>query len=331
MTTPTTTTIPGIAKPVTRIALGTMIVSARERERSFKLLDDAVAAGITTLDTAHGYAGGESERGIGDWMRERKNRDRIVVVTKGCHPNGDRKRCFAHDIASDLRDSLARLKTDHVDGWMLHRDDPEVPIGEIVDELDAHRRAGRIGAYGGSNWTVERLQAANEWAAKHGRAPFALSSPNYSLAEQVQDPWGPGCTTIGGPARAADREWYRATRTAVFAYSSLARGFLSGRITRANYATEKAKLDGACQTAYCHEVNLQRLDRATTLAQEKGVTVPQIATAFILSQGLNVVALIGAENRAEMDAAVAACHLSLSRDELAWLDLAADRRAAASG
>jgi aryl-alcohol dehydrogenase-like predicted oxidoreductase len=105
---------------------------------------------------------------------------------------------------------------------------------------------------------------------------------------------------------------------AIFAYSSLGRGLFSGRITRDNY---EEVADGACRTAYCHEVNFQRLDRATELAEKKGTTVPQLAMAYILKQPLNVFAIVGAASREECQANVAALEIDLSPDELAWLDL----------
>jgi aryl-alcohol dehydrogenase-like predicted oxidoreductase len=184
-------TVEGVDKPVSRLVLGTMIISVQEPERSFALLDAVLELGGNTLDTAHGYAGGNSERGIGQWMAERGNREQVVVITKGCHHNADRKRVTPYDLAADLHDSLARLQTDYIDVYLLHRDDPDLPVGPIVEALNEHWQAGRIRAFGGSNWTHGRIQEANEYADAHGLRPFTASSPNYGLAEQVLDPWGP--------------------------------------------------------------------------------------------------------------------------------------------
>jgi aryl-alcohol dehydrogenase-like predicted oxidoreductase len=215
--------VPGVEKPISRVALGTMIISTDDMERSAALLDDAVALGCTTLDTAHIYSGGNSERAIGQWMAERGNRDRVLILSKGAHHNQDRRRVTPFDLAADLHDSLARLRTDYIDIYMLHRDDPEVPVGSIVEALNEHHAAGRVRAFGGSNWTHERIGAANEHAEAHGLVPFAASSPNYSLAAQVQDPWGGGSVTLSGPEAEPARQWYRGNQMAVFAWSSLAR------------------------------------------------------------------------------------------------------------
>jgi len=318
--------IPGIAKPVARLILGTMIISAQELERSFALLDAVFEMGGNALDTAHVYAGGNSERGIGQWMRARGNREQVVIISKGCHHNADRKRVTPFDLAADLHDSLARLQTDYVDVYLLHRDDPSLPVGPIVEALNEHWRAGRIRAFGGSNWTHERIQTANDYAAAQGLQPFTASSPNYGLAEQVLDPWGPGCVTLSGPQNTAARSWYQGSQMPVLAYSSLGRGFFSGRITPENYEETRGSLDKACLTAYCHDVNFRRLERAMALARERSATVPQIALAYILNSPLNVFPLIGAATGEEFAQNLAALDLPLSGVERAWLNLEQDSR-----
>ena len=314
-------TVEGVDKPVARLVLGTMIISIQEPERSFELLDAVFEMGGNALDTAHGYAGGNSERGIGQWMAERGNREQMVVITKGCHHNADRKRVTPYDLASDLHDSLARLQTHYIDVYLLHRDDPDLPVGPIVEALNEHWRAGRIRAFGGSNWTHQRIEEANEYAARHGLRPFTASSPNYGLAEQVLDPWGPGCVTLSGPQNVEARAWYEANRMPVFAYSSLGRGFFSGRVTPANFEQTQETLDRACRTAYCHEVNFERLRRAMALAEEWGVTVPQIALAYVLGSPLDVYPLVGAANGAEFAQNVEALDISLTEAQRAWLNL----------
>ena len=298
--------------------MGTMIIDAGEKERSYALLDAAYESGINTFDTAHGYAGGQSERALGPWANERGLREKVVILTKGCHPSQDRKRVTPFDLAADLHDSLARLQSDYIDIYMLHRDDPSLPVGPIVEALNEHHAAGRIRTFGGSNWRHERIAEANEYAEKKGLIPFTASSPNYGLAEQVQDPWGPGCVSVSGPQNAAARSWYERTGVALFAYSSLGRGFFAGNVTRGNF---KTVVDGASQHAYCHEVNFKRLDRAQQLARARAVSVPQIALAFIFHSRMNVFALVGAASRKECQDNAAALDIKLAPNELEYLDL----------
>jgi len=319
-------TIVGIAKPVSRLVLGTMIISIEERERSIALLDAAAELGWTAFDTAHGYAGGNSERGLGQWMQARGNREQVVIVSKGCHHNRDRRRVTPFDLASDLHDSLARLQTDYIDLYLLHRDDPSVPVGPIVEALNEHLEAGRIHAFGGSNWTHERIAEANAYADRHGLTPFVASSPNYGLADQIEDPWGGGCVTISGPGNREARAWYAANEMPVLSYSSLARGFFSGRVTPDNYEQAVETLDRACRTAYCHEPNLRRLARALRLSKEKAVSVPQLVLAFMLDSGVNVFPIVGAASREELADNLVASEVVLNQDERAWLDLETEER-----
>lgn len=316
----------GVDKPVSRLALGTDYMNTRELEKNFAFLDEVFEIGCNTLDTAHVYGGGDGERVIGRWMKERNNRDRMVIITKGAHHNQDRKRVTPFDITSDLHDSLARLQTDYIDIYLLHRDDPQVPVGPIVEILNEHLQAGRIKSFGGSNWHHERIQEANDYAQNHGLVPFAASSPHYSLAEQVQDPWGPGCVGISGPKEIEAQKWYKKTQMPIFPYSSLARGFFSGRISRENFETTKNTLDRACLTGYCHEQNFCRLDRVEVLAKEKGMTVPQIALAYIMNQPLNIFPLVGASNIRELKENIQGAKIKLTDEEIAWLDLRIDGR-----
>ncbi len=318
--------IPGIDKPVSRIVLGSMIISAERLAESIQLLDDALALGINTIDTAHVYGGGNSERAIGAWMAQRGNREQVVIVSKGCHHNGDRKRVTPFDLRTDLHDSLARLKTSYVDAYLLHRDDPSVPVGPIVETLNELQQEGKVRAFGVSNWHHGRIQEANEYAAAKGLNGFAISSPHFSLAEQVGDPWGAGCVGLGGPKEAAARAWYEQNGLALFPYSSLGRGFFSGRLQSTDRQRFAEVVDAACQRAYCFEVNFQRLERVEQLAAETGYTVAQIALAYVVQQPMNVHPLVGAANRAELESGIAALDLHFSPETLAWLDLRRETR-----
>jgi aryl-alcohol dehydrogenase-like predicted oxidoreductase len=191
--------------------------------------------------------------------------------------------------------------------------------------LNAHQRAGKIGAFGGSNWSVARIQAANAYAKANGLQPFVASSPNFSLAVQQQAPWD-NTVSISGPAMKAERDWYTLTKFALFPWSSLAGGFFSGRFRRDNLDTFTDYYDRVAADAYGSEDNFRRLDRAATLAEERGATIPQIATAYVLHQPLNIFALVGCRTGAEFAANVAALELSLSEGELAWLELRSDER-----
>jgi len=317
--------LPGVDKPISRIVHGTIMANSKDEPKSFELLDAALELGITTFDTAHVYGGGDNERTVGKWIRENNLRDQVVIIGKGAHLNQDRKRVTPFDITADIHDSLARFQTDYIDIYLLHRDDPSVPVGPIVEILNEHHKAGKIGPFGGSNWNYERVREANEYAAANGLIPFTASSPNLSLAEMIHEPWS-GCVSISGPEHETDRAWYGEKNLALFTWSSLAGGFFSGRFRRDNLDTFEAYFDKVVVNSYISEDNFRRLDRAEELAREKGLTLAQIAVAFVTSQPLNVFALLAPQTAEEVRLNVEASQVKLTPAELAWLDLKSESR-----
>jgi aryl-alcohol dehydrogenase-like predicted oxidoreductase len=318
--------IPGVSKPVSRLVQGTAntVFDASKPEQAFGLLDTAMEYGINTFDTAHVYGEG-NETTLGNWVRERGVRDQIVILAKGAHPYGGRNRVTPEDIDADLTESLNRQKSDYFDLYVLHRDDPSVPVGPIVEALNAHQKAGRIGAFGGSNWSWQRIKDANEYAAEHGLTPFAVTSPNYSLAEMYIAPWD-GCISISGPMFQAARDYYAKSGIAVMPWSSMAGGFFSDTYHRDNLDTfgKDNYFAQICIKCYCGETNFERLDRARELAQAKNVSVAQIALAFTFSQPMNLFPLVSSLDRDQFTANVAAVDLTLTPQEVAYLDLKAE-------
>ena len=178
--------IAGVGKPVSRLMLGTMWFNKSRPEFSGPLLERFFALGGTALDTAHLYGRGEAEKVVGEWIARQGVREQAVLIVKGvCNDHAT-----PDAVTRELFESLERLGTDHADLYLMHRDNPEVPVGEFVDCLHKHREAGRIYAFGGSNWTPERLGAAGVYAAERGIAGFAASSPHFSLACSAC-PWCP--------------------------------------------------------------------------------------------------------------------------------------------
>lgn len=313
-------TVVGIDKPISRLVHGAMVLTGEDDAKEFALLDAVVEMGGNTFDTAHVYGGGSSERTIGRWMASRGNRDQVVILGKGAHHSQDRKRVTPFDITADIHDSLERFKVEDIDLYLLHRDDPSLPVGPIVEVLNEHKEAGHIHAFGGSNWSHQRIEEANAYAEANGLTPFAASSPNFSLADQVQAPW-PDCVSISGPSGEDARAHYLEQKTPLFTWSSLAGGFFTGRFHRHNLDEFTEYADKVCVASYCSEENFQRLDRVQELAATKGVNVIQIAVAFVLAQPLNIYALVGCYTPKEFQDNVEAMELKLTSEELEWLDL----------
>ncbi len=311
--------IPYVERPVSRLVFGGALPSFLKGEENNAILDAALEAGITVFDTARNYA--MSEKTIGIWLRERGCRDRVVLLSKCAHPDDDgTKRVSEAAIRADFARSAELLGTDHIDIYLLHRDDPEVDVAVPTETLNALHAEGKIGAFGGSNWTHERIREANEYAYRHGLIPFTVSSPHFSLARQQQDPWGGGCVSITGEENAAARAWYRETQMPAFAYSSLGRGLFSGKFTSTDQP--ERYLDAVALRGYGCRDNYERLARCEELAKRKNCTVSQLALAWIFHQGINVFAICAMSSPKRIADNAAALALELSDEECRYLDLA---------
>lgn len=301
--------LPGVALGVSRLVLGTDYYAPDIMERIAPIMDEFVALGGTTFDTGRIYGGGKSEAALGQWIRMRGNREQVNVWTKGAHHDANGPRVDKEGIDSDLEQSLETLQLDYVDLYALHRDNPEVPVGPILEALNAHIEAGRVRAIGASNWSHERLQEANDYAAAHGLVGFSFSSPNFSLA-RANEPFWAGCISIDDEAWA----WHKESQLPIFSWSSQARGFFSGRFTPEN--RENADL----VRVFYSDDNWARQRRASELAKGKGVTTIQIALAYVLNQPFPTCALIGPANLDELHSCFEASRLRLTEEEIRFLE-----------
>ena len=306
--------IAGVPQPVSRAVMGSLIFSPEKKELTFSLLDAFAALGGNCIDTAHIYNGGKSEAAIGLWLDERGNRESIVVLDKGCAPTGPESRVTPECIRADLADNRARLKTSYVDLWVLHRDNPAVPVGPIVEELNAQKAAGKMRAFGGSNWTHTRIQEANEYAYKKGLTGFAVSSPNLSLAEPKEAMWA-GCISVS----AEGCKWHAENQFPLFAWSSQARGFFSGR-----FGPGRMGLDPDVMRVYYNAENFERLRRAQEMGRKKNASAIQIAFAYVFNQPFPAYCLFGPANPDELNSSLAAVEIGLTPEELKWLNLEAN-------
>ena len=280
--------IPGVTCPASRLVMGTVRVEPA-------LCEAFIAAGGTCFDTARIY-GDETEAGVGRLVERLGIRDSVVVVGKGAHTPD----CRPEAVAGQLDRSLELLRTDRVDVYLLHRDDPTVPVGEFVDAVDAEVRAGRAAAVGVSNWTAERFEAFNAYAADEGRTPAVLVSNQLSLAEMLEPVW-PGCLR-------ADTGWHERTQTPLHAWSAQARGFFTGRPE-----------DDELRDSWLSEQNLARRSRAEALAEKLGVPTAAVALAWVLARPFPTLAVVGPRDRRELADCLAASDVELDEDEVTVL------------
>ncbi|MFD2327833.1 aldo/keto reductase [Cohnella sp. GCM10020058] len=319
-------TIAGVDKPLSRLVVGAR--GFADEGACFAHFDACLEAGYTVWDTARSYYDGETDRLIGRWMRTRGNRERIVVLAKGCMDGPGGKQVTPGDLETDLRASLHDLDTGSVDLFLLHRDDPEGEVGPIVEALHGYWEAGTIRAYGASNWSHARIGEANAYAERHGLRPFVLSGPQLSLLERKATDvhWWRDCPGIGGDAGQPARTWYRSNGIAVVGYSVLGVGFLDGSLTPALLPARLAagELPAWSVDAWVNDANAGRLGRAFEMAERKGLTVPQVALRYVTSlaaNGLLDAYAIAASGRADRmaDNAVAADE-DFTAEEIAWLE-----------
>jgi 1-deoxyxylulose-5-phosphate synthase len=178
--------------------------------------------------------------------------------------------------------------------------------------LNKHYKSGKIKAFGGSNWTPERVEEANAYARAAGLEPFRVSSPHFSLAVPSREPW-PGCLAVTKESFA----WYKKSDVKMLSWSAQARGFFTGR-----FSVESPDELGVGNAWYT-EANYERLNRAKVLALKKGVSPSTIALAYVLLQGFAPMATIGCRTIEELRDSFTAVNCDLSDDDLNWLNLGA--------
>ena len=303
-------TIRGLKKPVARLVQGA------DRNVTIPytevLFDQYFELGGNCFDTSHAYRGGACERNLGAWIRSRGIRDQVVVFEKGGNPPHG----TPEGITRELLAGLDGLDMDRVDVWLMHRDNPEVPVGEIVDVLNEHQAAGRMTLFGVSNWSLPRLQEAKAFADRNGRNYFSLVSNQFSLA-RIQDAWWtidgsyPYWQSASGPEF---RRWFEATRMVLVPWSSQASGFFIEK-------EAQQPRDRDLPRCYHSAANFQRRERAFELARKYGVNPINIALAWVLNQPFPVFPIIGTRLPGETRNCLCALDVPLTPEEVRWLDL----------
>ena len=289
---------------------------ADNMEQVERMYDAFLARGGNAIDTAEHYR--HSEPAIGAWLEKTGRRDELVIFTKGCHPKREARdvsRVSAACIREDIQHSLETMHTDHVEMFALHRDNPDVPVGEIMEELNRQIEEGHIYAAGVSNWNLRRIVEAQEYAERNGLHPLSFNSPNLSLAHPMCPRW-PGCVS----ADAEMVRYHRKTGLPLVSWSAQGGGFFSGRFTRERCDDEEIR------RCYCNDENWERYDRCVALAKERGVTPIQVALAWVLNQPFSIAAVIGPENVDELASSLAGAEIALTSHEVAYLDLEVDGR-----
>jgi aryl-alcohol dehydrogenase-like predicted oxidoreductase len=280
---------------------------------SFALLDAFIGHGFNAIDTADVYsrwvpgnAGGESETIIGNWLKARRGRDRVVIVTKVGSEMGPGKNGLSKAyIMRAVEDSLRRLQTDFIDLYLSHRPDPDTPIEET---LEAHQRLieqGKIRNAGGSNYDAAGLAAALKASTTPGRARYEVLQPEYNLYDRAG--------YEGELERLVVNEGL-----GVITYFSLARGFLTGKY-RSEVDLSKSPRGGGIKE-YLDARGLRLLATLDDVAAQHDATPAQVALAWLIARPSVTAPIASATSTAQLDELVRAARLKLERDAVKRLD-----------
>jgi aryl-alcohol dehydrogenase-like predicted oxidoreductase len=289
-----------------------------DRTTASAILDAFVAGGGRMVDTADSYSswvhdnsGGESETIIGEWLSARGRRQDVLIATKvGAEVFGGRGLSPAR-IASSVEGSLKRLRTDYIDLYFAHYDDPEMPLDATLEAFDTLVRAGKVRAIGASNYSAERLQQALDTSAVRALTSFTVLQPKYNLLEREK---------FEGPLQ----ELCVARDLAAVPYSALASGFLSGKYRSTHDAANRPR--GAAVTRYLNEYGLGVLQALEAVASEASATPAQVALAWLAAQPAVAAPIASATDVAQVEELLAAIGLTLTGDQLARLDATSRRR-----
>ena len=300
---------------VSKLCLGTMMFGdwgTKDHEESVRIIHRALDAGINFVDTADVYSAGESEIIVGKALQGR--RDDVVLATKANMPMGDDPNHRGNSrrwIVREVEESLRRLGTDYLDLYQIHRWDPAVDLDETLGALTDLVRAGKVRYIGHSTFPASAIVEAQWTAEKRGRERFVTEQPPYNiLVRNIENDVLPVAQRYG---------------MGVIPYSPLAGGWLSGRYSKdaQDGPTSVARQRLANRFDLSLPENQRKLDAVAQLgklADEAGLTLIEMAIAFVVRHPAITAAIIGPRTAEHLDSQLAAADVVLSGDVLDRID-----------
>lgn len=286
-----------------------------DKATSFDLLDRFVDAGFNAIDTADvysrwapGHAGGESESVIGEWMKARKARDRVVVITKVGSDMGSGKRDLSKAyILKAVEDSLRRLQTDVIDLYLSHWPDPQTPYEETLSAYEDLVKAGKVRAVGCSNLDAAQLRAALDVAKDAGLPRYEVLQPELNLYDRA---------SFDGPLSALTTE----EGLGVITYFSLAKGFMSGKYRSKADLGQSPRGGGI--GGYLNPRGFAILDALDSVCARHGAKPAEVALAWIMARADVTAPIASATTVEQLDSLMRAADLALDADDMAALEKA---------
>ncbi|MBL8908614.1 MAG: aldo/keto reductase [Rhizobiales bacterium] len=279
---------------------------------SFQVLDAFAEAGFNAIDTADVYSrwhagnqGGESEIIIGKWMKARKNRDRLVIVTKvGSEMGPGRKGLKAAYIEDAVEHSLRRLQVDTIDLYLSHWPDPDTPYEETLGAYQRLLAKGKVRAIGASNLDAAQLKASLDIAHQHKLPRYDVLQPEYNLYDR---------SSFEGPLQAL----CIAEDIGVITYFALAKGFLSGKYRSEADLKQSARGEGVAK--YLNPRGRRLLKALDEVGKRHDAKPAEVALAWLMAQPGVTAPIASATSVAQMQSLARAANLNLGKDDLALL------------
>ena len=288
------------------------------REDSFAVLDSYASVGGNFIDTADVYMqripgnrGGESETMIGEWLASRGGRDRMVLATKVGNLKG-REGLSAANIKRAADDSLRRLRTDYIDLYYAHSDDPDTPLEETLGAFDELVREGKVRHIAASNYTASRLSEALAVSGREGLARYAALQPHYNLLERGYE--GELSSLVFSEGLAA------------LPYYGLAKGFLTGKYRPGREDIESQRAGRA--RAYLDSRGKAVLEALDEISAARGTTVAAVSLAWLAARHTVAAPIASARNTEQLSRILPFAELKLSDEEMRSLDAASDATSA---
>jgi aryl-alcohol dehydrogenase-like predicted oxidoreductase len=282
---------------------------------SFQLLDAFTAAGFELIDTADVYAtwkpgnkGGESETIIGQWMKQRGNRKRVVIATKVGGDMGEGKTLKKKYILKAAEDSLRRLQTDYIDVYQTHWDDVNTPVEETMEAYAQLVKEGKVRAIGASNISAERLLQSLQFSEQNSLPRYETLQPEYNLysRQKFEQEYEPVCKEKG---------------LGVMNYYALASGFLTGKY-RNEQDIHKSARGGGVIKKYLNDRGLHILKALDEVAQRYHTTPAGVSIAWLLSRPVVTAPIASATSVQQLQDVMQATQLSLDAAAIELLNKA---------
>lgn len=283
-----------------------------DEKKSFEILNGFTNAGFNFIDTADVYSrwvpgneGGESEKIIGKWMKEKKNRHDIILTTKVGSDMGNGKKGLKKDyIFKAVEASLKCLQTDYLDLYQTHFDDLDTPVEETLEAYDTLVKQGKIRWIGASNMSVERLKESLAISAEKGFPSYETFQPHYNLYEREAFENGLEPVCLGHSL-------------GVITYYSLESGFLTGKY-RSKEDLGKSPRGGGMEK-YFNERGFRILEALDVVAKEYNTTPASVALAWLIQRPSVTAPIVSATSLSQLDSIIQAPELDLDANSIALL------------